>query len=166
MDWGAGFEAIRPWLTTGFIGGILALVVKLYVDNRRLRLDEQIRAQDYTLEVSADGRTNLQFVIDNLVRDITAQREAHADCQTELTGAKERIRSLEHHHDGLQRQFVQYQITVARAIPPNERSPEIDAMLLLLEDLAAQPSTLFTEGETTTTDAPGKSRSRRFRRKD
>jgi hypothetical protein len=145
MDIGAGLEAIRPWLSTGFIGGILAIIVKLFIDNRRLRLAEKSRDQDYKLEVSADGRTNLQFIIDNLVRDITAQREAHEECQTDLRQVRHNFRRLERRHEGLQRQFVNYQLAVARAIPPSDRSPEITAMLTRLEAVAAESPSDYSD---------------------
>jgi hypothetical protein len=146
MDFTAGLEAIRPWMSTGFIGGILAIVVKLFVDNRRLRLAEQTRAQSYQLEVSADGRTNLQFIIDNLVRDITAQRTAHEECQDELRSVRVAHRNLEGRHDGLQRQFVNYQLAVARGIPADVRSPEINAMMKTLEALVAESPAAYSDG--------------------
>lgn len=146
MDLGAGFEAIRPWLSTAFLGGILSLIVKLYLDNRKLRLAEKGRDQDYQLEVSADGRTNLQFIIDNLVRDIQAQRKAHDDCQSELERVRTAHHELETRHNGLQLQFVNYQITVARGIPPEARSAEITAMLKTLEDLVAESPNLYGVG--------------------
>jgi hypothetical protein len=102
-------------------------------------LAEKTRDQDFQLKVSGDGRTNLQFIIDNLVRDIKAQRDAHEDCQGELQQQRRNFRALERRHDGLQRQFVNYQITVARTIPLGERSPEVNAMLAHLEALAAEP---------------------------
>jgi len=127
------FEAVRPWLSTAFIGSILAIVVKLYVDNRRLKLAEKSRAEDFQLEVSADGRTNLQFVIDNLVRDITAQREATATVTTAHAHCQEELQSVRDTLTGLQRQFINFQMTVGRAIPPGDWSPEISRMM---DDLA------------------------------
>lgn len=136
FDLSAGLESIRPWLTTAFIGSILALIAKLYVDNRRLKLAEKSRAQDFQLEVSADGRSNLQFIIDNLVRDIGAQRKAtegatvaHGRCESELRGVRQTL-------DGLCRQFIAFSESVGRAIPPGTQSPEIEGMLNQLAILA------------------------------
>jgi hypothetical protein len=143
MDWGNALELIRPWMTTGFIAGILGIAVKLYVDNRRLKLAEKARDQDFQLEISADGRTNLQFVIDNLVRDITAQREAHERCEGELQRMREAGRERDENYrkqskklDGIERQFIAYQLEVGRAIPPEHRTPVLDSLLKQHDRLA------------------------------
>lgn len=162
MDLASGFEFVRPWLSTAFLGSILAIIAKLYIDNRRLRLQETERAHDFQLEVSADGRSNLQFIIDNLVRDIASQREAtaaameaHSRCETELRGAYSEVRRIGKHLDGVQRQFINYQLTVARAIPPGDRSPEINVMLTRLETLASgSPTELAADAESVGETAP------------
>lgn len=141
--WNA-LEIVRPWLTTGFIAGILAILARLYVENRRLRLAEKTRDQDYRLQVSDDGRNNLQFVIDNLVRDITAQREAtaeqadaHERCEKELRELRDENRGQGKKLDGLSAQFISFQRSVAQAIPPGNWSPEISHMMGQLDALAA-----------------------------
>lgn len=128
-------EVVRPWLTTGFIAGILGIAVKLYVDNRKLRLAEKARDQNFHLEISADGRTNLQFIIDNLVRDITSQREAHDKCENRLSALAERYRVQEERLNGLSRQFITYQLEVGRAIPPENRTPVLESLLKQYDDL-------------------------------
>lgn len=138
MDLGSGLELLRPWMTTGFIGGILALVVKLYVDNRKLRLAEKSREQDFQLEVSADGRSNLQFVIDNLVRDISAQRDAHRDCEERLIKMTDSYRAQGKRLDGIERQFIAFQLDVGRAIPPGDRTPVLAELLRQHADLEAR----------------------------
>lgn len=138
MDLAGGLEALRPWLSTAFIGSILALLVKLYIDNRKLRLAEKTREQDFQLEVSADGRSNLQFVIDNLVRDITAQREAHQDCEERLTKVTESYRQQEKKLDGIERQFIAFQLDVGRAIPPADRTPVLNEIFRQHGELAAR----------------------------
>lgn len=132
LNLGTGLEMLRPWITTGGILALLGIVAKLYVDNRRLRLEETTGDRKYQLEVSEDGRSNLQFIINNLRDDIKATREAHTICE-------ERLRELNEKHDGLQRQFIAYQVTVARAIPPDLRSPAVNAVLSQLDDLADNP---------------------------
>lgn len=140
-------EMVRPWLSTAFIGSILALMVKLFLDNRKLRLAEKSRDQDFQLEVSADGRTNLQFVIDNLVRDIASQRDAtaaanalHASCQEELSKLRDANHSQGTKLDGLSRQFLQFADSVGRAIPPGNWSPEVTDMMRQLKDLGRAAS--------------------------
>lgn len=135
MDLVAGLDLIRPWMTTGFIAGILGIAVKLFVDNRRLRLAEVARDQDFQLKMSGDGRTNLQFIIDNLVRDITSQREEHAKCEAELNILKESSRKQEQKLDGLSRQLIAYQLEVGRAIPPELRTPVLEELLRQWNDL-------------------------------
>lgn len=138
MDLINGLELLRPWLSTAFIGSILALLVKLYVDNRKLRLAERSREQDFQLEVSADGRTNLQFVIDNLVRDIEAQRVAHQDCEDRLTKVTQDYRQQGKRLDGIERQFIAFQLDIGRAIPPGDRTPVLHDILRQYEELAAR----------------------------
>lgn len=138
MSLGSALELLRPWMTTGFIGAILTLLVKLYIDNRKLRLAEKSREQDFQLEVSVDGRSNLQFVIDNLVRDITAQREAHQDCEKRLEKVSESYRAQGKRLDGIERQFIAFQLDVGRAIPPGDRTPVLRDVLRQYEELEAQ----------------------------
>lgn len=147
FDWGAAFEFIRPWLSTGFLAGILAIIAKLYVDNRGLRLKEQERAQDFQLEVSADGRTNLQFIIDNLVRDIEAQRaatarqqEAHDRCEGDLSKMRDRYREQGKKLDGVVRQFLHFQLNYAQGIPISKRTPLLAELRRQFDNLAAEDS--------------------------
>ncbi len=138
MDPASGLEVLRPWLSTAFIGSILALLVKLYIDNRKLRLAEKERANSFQLEVSADGRSNLQFVIDNLVRDITAQRDAHQDCEERLEKVTENYRQQGKRLDGIERQFIAFQLDIGRAIPPADRTPVLNDILRQYDEIAAR----------------------------
>jgi hypothetical protein len=144
FDLSTGLEQIRPWLLLAFNGGLLTIAAKLYVDRRTLMLAEKSRGESFQLKVSADGRNNLQFIIDNLVRDITAQREqteaqatAHAHCQEQLSAMLTDNRGLESKLDGICRQFIAFSESVGRAIPPGNRSPEINNMMEQLAALAA-----------------------------
>lgn len=142
-------ETIRPWVSTGGILGLLGLAVKLYLDNRGLRLQAEKRAQEYTLEVSADGRTNLQFIIDNLRADIGRADErankadtragaaelAHAACEKELDSVRDVGRATRDKLEGLARQFVNFADSVAMGIPPGNWSPEITNMMQQLAGL-------------------------------
>lgn len=139
---GEAIETIRPWVTTGGVLGLLGLAVKLYLDNRKLRLQAEKRAQEYQLEVSADGRTNLQFIIDNLRRDTEradtraeAAAVAHAACEKELDLVRDEGRRTRDRLDGLARQFVAFTDSVASGIPPGNWSPEITHMMDQLKDL-------------------------------
>lgn len=129
MDFGSALELLRPWVTTGAIVGILGIFVKLAVDNRKLRLAEKSRDQDFQLKVSGDGRTNLQFVIDNLVRDITRVSGLHEHCEEELGALRKAYRGQEEKLNGLSRQFISYQLEVGRAIPPEHRTPMLESLL-------------------------------------
>lgn len=143
MDWGAAFEAIRPWLLLAFNGGLLTIAAKLYVDNRGLRLKEQTRAQEYTLEVSADGRSNLQFIIDNLRRDTERADERAAAAEARAAAAEAAHRACEDESraqgvklDGVVRQFIHFQLTYAENIPIAERSPVIADLRRQFDELA------------------------------
>lgn len=143
LDLGAGLEAVRPWLLLAFNGGLLTIAAKLYVDNRRLRLAEKTRSEEFQLEVSADGRNNLQFVIDNLVAELKRQGVAHAECQATVAAQAKKMDELHDENraqgsklDGLCRQFIAFSESVGRAIPPGNWSPEIAHMMQQLDLLA------------------------------
>lgn len=132
------WEAIR----TGTLVGILAVATRLFLDNRKLKMAAEKRAQEYRLEVTADGRTNLQFIIDNLRRDIeradgkaAAAEAAHAACETELDQMRNDGRRTRDRLDGLARQFVAFADSVATSIPPGTWSPEMSHMMNQLAEL-------------------------------
>jgi hypothetical protein len=137
------FAEIFEWIRTFGSLGLLALATKFYLDLRRVRANETERDQNYQLEVSADGRSNLQFIIDNLKRDIEDQRaatdvqaKAHERCEDELRAVRVDNRSQGMKLDGLSRQFIAFSESVGQAIPPENRSPAINAMMKKLEELA------------------------------
>ncbi len=106
---------IGEWLRTGGTIGLLALAVKLYLDNRRLRLAEK-----------SDDRQGYGALIETLTKDVAAVREQHRECEHEQ-------RQLRLELDGLRRQFIAYQLAVAQAVPPSNRTPEIEAMITSLQ---------------------------------
>lgn len=146
---GGAIEALRPWISTGGILGLLTFAAKLYLDNRKLRLQAEKRAQEYQLEVSADGRSNLQFIIDNLRRDIdradrrataaetraSAAEKAHGACEQELDRVRDEGRGTRDRLEGLARQFVAFADSVAAGIPPGTWSPEMTNMMDQLKGL-------------------------------
>lgn len=154
MDWAAAFETIRPWLSTTFIAGILGIMVKLYVDNRRLRLQEETRAQEYTLEVSADGRSNLQFIIDNLRRDTERADKRAAAAEARALAAETAHRACEDESraqgmklDGVVRQFIHFQLNYAESIPIAERSPVLADLRRQFDELAQHDEALGEDGD-------------------
>lgn len=102
---------ILNWIQTGGLIGLLALSVKLYIDNRRIRIEEK--------RADHQGFSDL---IKALSEDVAGVREQLRHCQEQHDETKMEL-------DGLRRQFISYQLAVAHAVPPTMRTPEINAMI-------------------------------------
>ncbi|HSW91787.1 MAG TPA: hypothetical protein VLG09_04025 [Candidatus Saccharimonadales bacterium] len=76
--------------------------------------------------VELDGQAKLRSDLFGQIEQIRAD---HRDCE-------EKLHKLQAGHDGLQRQFIAYQLAVAQAIPPSARSAEITSMINKLVDMA------------------------------
>lgn len=140
---------VFTYLRTGALVGILTVMLGYAWRMRKLRNEEKSRDQDFQLEVSADGRTNLQFVIDNLVRngerleqEIEAQRATTAAADARHTKCQEELRGMREDYSGLRRQFIQFQMEHAKALPLGQRTPMLDELRQQLDALAAQENTV------------------------
>lgn len=109
---------VLAWVQSGASIGLLALCSKLYVDNRKLRLEEK----KVDLDENKDERDGYGQLIKALRDDVADVREQLKICKDEHTKTSMEL-------DGLRRQFVSYQLAVAQAVPPSMRSPEIEAMV-------------------------------------
>jgi hypothetical protein len=58
----------------------------------------------------------------------------------ERHACEERCKVLQTNLDGLQRQFITYQLAVAQAIPPSQRSAEVNAMVESLVQIEERKS--------------------------
>jgi hypothetical protein len=76
--------------------------------------------------VELDGQAKLRADLFGQIEQIRAD---HRECE-------EKLQELQRGHDGLQRQFIAYQLAVAQAIPPSARSAEITSMINKLVDMA------------------------------
>ena len=109
----------EPIITAGSVGialtmlaGIITWWIRGIPDRRRARTE-------------ADGslRTDLLKRVADLEADLAEERRR---CDEELRSMRDRL-------DGITRTFIQYQLAVARAVPPSQRSPEIEGMIRQLK---------------------------------
>lgn len=111
----ANLGELADWIRTGGTMGLLALASGLFIQNRKLKLAEK-----------KDDREGFGALIEALTRDITAVRQQLRECEEEHHRTRNDL-------EGLRRQFVTYQLAVAQAVPPSRRTPEINAMMTVLE---------------------------------
>lgn len=114
--------AVGIWVA---VIGLAAWWIRGIPDRRRARTE-------------ADGslRKDLLARISTLEGQRATDRRECLEEQAVLHG---RIRDLQAALDGVMRQFVLFQMTVAQAIPPSSRSPEIDAMIESLKTQGLSP---------------------------
>lgn len=106
MSWGDLAEAVRPWVSTGALVGLFGLVVKLWLDNKKLNLDSEGGIRDHYAKEVAGLRAQVLAVQDSA--DLRAQRaetryneamEAadtrHKHCEEECERLREMVRGLE-----------------------------------------------------------------------
>lgn len=113
MDGWNILEAVRPWVSTGALVGLLTLCVKLYLDNRRISLDRdkiQLDGEDgirdhYATEVASLRRQILdtQKLSDERMANaekryaeaISAADSRHRSCEQECDRLREKVLGLE-----------------------------------------------------------------------
>jgi hypothetical protein len=133
----AAFKSLAP------TAGVWALVLMALVTLIRTWPLVQLRTTEARRQrADADGslREDLLERIGNLEGMLAAeQHHREAALYAEQLRCEERLRELKRDmealYDGLMRQFIAAQMAWARAIPPNQRSPEIDNMLAQLDRL-------------------------------
>lgn len=80
----------------------------------------------------ASLRTDLMRRIGELERQLT---ETHTKCHEEQEALRGELRTMQQRFDGVVRQFITYQLHVAQAIPPEQKSEHINKMLESLQPL-------------------------------
>lgn len=93
-------EMLRGWISTGALLGLLTLAGRLWVQNRKLRLQER-----------ADDRLGYGTLIETLEKDVRGVREQHAECERRLSMMQGEI-------DGLRRMFITQSTVAAVALSP------------------------------------------------
>lgn len=106
MDWGALLEAARPWVSTGALVTLAGIVVKLWLDNKKLNIDSEGGIRDHYAKEVAGLRAQVLAVQDQA--DLRASRaetryneaiksadERHAHCEEECERLREMVRGLE-----------------------------------------------------------------------
>lgn len=93
-------------------------------------IPERRRARD---EGDNSLRKDLLGRIETLERERALDRRdrerERRECNDEQDRLRQLIRDQEKAIDGLQRQFILFQLTVGQAIPPDKMTPEIKAMI-------------------------------------
>lgn len=127
-EFGNFISEARPWLSTGALVGLLALCVKLFLDNKKMELDTDGGIRDhYAKEVAS-------------LRQQITEREANADAR--LANAEKRyslmVEEAERRHDrcekecdrlrekvfGLERQIMQFHKTSLKFFELRDDLPE------------------------------------------
>jgi len=133
-------EAIRPWLSTGFLGTLVVLVVyfgkpiataatTFFLENRRLKLEEDRDRRAGMKEADALERETFSEVVTRLRAEVERIDQRHRECEKEVSDLRGRLRKAEDGLAGLARQFATFQQSVAAAIPPENYSEEMREML-------------------------------------
>lgn len=118
MDLGTIAEAVRPWVSTGALVGLLGLCVKLYLDNRRITLDRE--------RITLDGEDGIR---DHYATEVASLRKQLIDTQKlsddrmtnaekryaeAVTAADSRHRSCEEECDRLRRKVLGLERQIAQ----------------------------------------------------
>lgn len=123
------FESMTQLASTGAIFGILGMVIRGWLDGRRVKIDE-----------SASARTTYEHLVSMLTADLAAVRAQHEACDR-------RIAELQREQLNLQRQIMA--LTLRYAIPLGDLPPAVASALGSMASIIAPP-----QEETTHDDAP------------
>lgn len=105
MDGPPTLETIRGWISTGTLLALLMFVARLWIQNRKLRMEENV-----------DERAGYAALIKALTEDMTDVRSQHKECERRLS-------SLESQLEGVHRQLV---LQASVAAVPLSASPSDD----------------------------------------
>ena len=112
---GVSLDDFPRWITAGGVLAILSVIATTYINRLKLNLQEK-----------KEDREGFGALIEALSRDVAAVREQYRQCEMEHARTRQEL-------DGLRRQFITYQMAVAQAVPPERRTPEIEAIMTSLE---------------------------------
>ena len=161
MALGDILEAVRPWVGTGALVGLLGLCVKLYLDNRRITLDREkitLEGEDgirdhYANEVASLRRQiiDTQKLSDERMANaekryaeaISAADSRHRNCEQECDRLREKVL-------GLERQIEQIHRASLKLFALRDDLPaETKEHLRSLEQAAAPPVAMQRRGRRT-----------------
>lgn len=121
-------EAIRPWISSGALVGLLGLATTFWLRNRKLSIESDnglrehytkelaaLRAQVLAVGTSAD--TRMAAAEQRYTEAIVAADQRHVACEAEC----QRLRDMV---SGLERQMAQVHKSSVRLFEPNAKLPE------------------------------------------
>ena len=97
---GVGLDDFGRWVSAGGIVGMLALLIKFYLENRKLKLQER-----------HEDRDGYGVLIQALQADVVQVREQHRECESRLTEVEAQLR-------GVHRQLVMQSSNAAINLAP------------------------------------------------
>jgi hypothetical protein len=128
MDFGSLAEAVRPWVSTVSLVGLLGLCVKLFLDNRRMTLDTDGGIRDhYAREVASLRKQLIDVTLLSDTRLASAQKlydeameaakRRHDDCERTCDTLRQKV-------VGLERMIEQLSQTSMKMFEPRADLPE------------------------------------------
>lgn len=132
---GEVLEAARPWISTTALVGLFGLVVKLWLENRKITLSAEsklrdhyatevasLRAQVLAVQTAADLRAS--SAEKRYEEAIAAADNRHHLCEEECERLRGRMSDMQNEIDGLNRRIGQLNATSVRLFEPKSTLPE------------------------------------------
>lgn len=107
--------------------GGLGIILKYRLGTRKLDLDSEEAIRDHYAKEVAALRQQMLVLEQHYRNMLDASDRRHEDCQIDRDRLRDRVRELEKHVEGLERQISQYSadrlIVLERLAPPSESAP-------------------------------------------
>lgn len=130
------FGTLPGWITASAVTAILGLIVRWQLGLRRLRVDadqvanaDEANIRDHYAQEVAALRQQLIDRDERYRAQIERADQRHEECARARDELRQKLTQVQNRLTGTVRQFVTFQQKVGLAIPPDQRSPEIDAMM-------------------------------------
>ncbi len=134
---------IPGWITAAGSISILGVVLRYRLGWRKLDVEAQAVQVTAANVREADIRDHYADEVKRLSEWVAAVDAAYEDCKREREDARaeahkfrQQVAQLETKLTSITRQFVAFQLETAKAIPPENVSPEMQKMLISLDILA------------------------------
>lgn len=137
------FEDVRPWVSTGALVALFGLCVKLYLDNKRMRLDTDSGLRDhYAQEVASLRKQLIDVTKLSDQRIASAQKlydEAMAASKRREDDCERRCDELRERVVGLERLVQQLGRTSMKMFEPRADLPEEQKAIMRAVEQDAAP---------------------------
>jgi ABC-type transport system involved in cytochrome bd biosynthesis fused ATPase/permease subunit len=135
MSLGDALEAARPWVSTTALVGMFGLVVKLWLENRKIGLSAETKLRDhYATEVASLRQQVLAIQAASDMRASNAEKRyeeaiaaadgRHHICEEECERLRGRMGEMQLEIDALNRRIGQLNATSIRLFEPKSTLPE------------------------------------------